>query len=241
MSSSSSDAAANAASACPPCPRCGYPAAPRLPRPSPRLLAAATAGAVLANLPLLRTWCLNWGATEEELDATLPGDELVPDADLISTRAIAIGAPAEAVWPWIAQLGQSRGGLYSYDVLENLVGCDMHSAETVVDEWQHPQVGDPFYLHPQAPPLTTAIVDPGRALVVRGAVGPGTKPPPYDFSWAFVLRRRTEQGCRLVVRERYAYTRRRVAFMVEPVAVVSFVMSQKMLRGVRDRAMRVSP
>ena len=223
---------------CPPCPRCGYPAAPRVPRPSSRLIAAAAVGGLVANIPLLRTWGLHWGATEQELDATLPGDDLVRDADVVATRAIAIRADASRVWPWIAQLGQGRGGLYSYDWAENLVGCDMHSATTVVEEWQQPQVGDDFRLHPKAPALRVAVVEPGRALVVRGAVSPGQAPPPYDFSWAFVLSRRTADSCRLVVRERYGYTRRRAALMVEPVAVVSFAMSQKMLRGIRDRAER---
>ena len=58
---------------------------------------------------------------------TLPGDELMRRADLTATRAITIRADADAVWPWIAQLGQGRGGFYSYDRLENLLGCDIHT------------------------------------------------------------------------------------------------------------------
>ena len=80
--------------------------------------------------------------------------------------------------------------------------------------------------------------------MVRGAVavtGATTSPvgaPPYDFTWAFVLRRGRDGGTRLLVRERYGYTRRTAALLVEPVAVVSFLMTQKMLRGLRDRAER---
>ena len=96
---------------------------------------AATAGAavigtaVAAYILLVRRWQLRWGATEEERDAALPGDDLIANPDLLATRAITMSAPADQIWPWIAQLGQGRGGFYSYDALENLVGCDIHSAD----------------------------------------------------------------------------------------------------------------
>jgi hypothetical protein len=75
-----------------------------------------------------------WGATGEEADATLADDDLVPTPDLQATRAVTVNAPADHVWPWIAQVGQGRGGFYSYDVLENLVGCDIHSADRIIRE-----------------------------------------------------------------------------------------------------------
>ena len=84
--------------------------------------------------------------------------------------------------------------------------------------------------------LAVALVEPGRALVLRGGVPMGATPPPYDFTWAFVLREQPEGTTRLLVRERYAYTQRWASWLVEPVAVVAFVMSQRMLRGIRDRA-----
>ena len=62
----------------------------------------------------------------------LPGDELMAYADLTATRAVTVRASADAVWPWIVQLGQGRGGFYSYDFLENLVGCDIHGADRIV-------------------------------------------------------------------------------------------------------------
>jgi hypothetical protein len=98
---------------------------------------------VAASYPLFgRRWQLSWGATEPESHAALPGDELLGSADLTATRAISIRASADGVWPWIAQLGQGRGGFYSYDLLENLVGCDIHSSDRIVPEWQHVEVGD---------------------------------------------------------------------------------------------------
>jgi hypothetical protein len=155
----------------------------------------------------------------------------------VATRAITVHAPADQVWPWIAQLGQGRGGFYSYDVLENLVGCDIHSADRVVAEWQDLKAGDQVKLAPEVG-LGVSVVEPGRALVLRGGVPMGEVPPPYDFTWAFVLRQQPDGTTRLVVRERYGYTRRWAPLLVEPVAVVAFVMSQRMLRGIRDRAQR---
>ncbi len=198
---------------------------------------AAVLGSAAAYVLVVRPWQLRWGATDEERGATLDGDDLIPNPDLTATRAITVHAPAAQVWPWIAQLGQGRGGFYSYDVLENLVGCDIHSAARVVSEWQDLKVGDQVKLHPEVG-LDVAVVDQGRALVLRGGVPMGAVPPPYDTTWAFVVREQPEGTTRLLVRERYAYTQRWAPFLVEPVAVVAFVMTQRMLRGIRDRAER---
>jgi hypothetical protein len=97
---------------------------------------------VVAVVPLVRSWQMSWGATREEAAGALPGDAILPGADLTATRAVTIGAAADRVWPWIAQLGQGRGGLYSYDWLENLIGCDIHSSDRVVPQWQQVEVGD---------------------------------------------------------------------------------------------------
>jgi hypothetical protein len=199
--------------------------------------AAVIGTAVAGYLLLVRRWQLRWGATNEECDAILAGDDLIANPDLTATRAITVPALADRVWPWIVQLGQGRGGFYSYDALENLVGCDIHSADRIVPQWQDLKVGDQVKLHPEVG-LAVAVVEPGRALVLRGGVPMGAVPPPYDFTWAFVLREQPDGTTRLLVRERYAYTQPGAGFLVEPVAVVAFVMSQRMLRGIRDRAER---
>jgi hypothetical protein len=165
----------------------------------------------------------------------LPGDELMPRADLTATRAVSIQADSDAVWPWIAQLGQGRGGFYSYDFLENIAGCDIRSADRIVPEWQDVNAGDEIKLHPKVS-LQIASLEPGRSLVIRGAVPMGNTTPPYDFTWAFVLREQSDSTTRLLVRERYGYTRWWAPLLVEPVEAVSFLMSQKMLRGIRARA-----
>jgi hypothetical protein len=202
--------------------------------------AAAAGTAVIGSAAayfLVRPWQLRWGATDEERGVTLDGDDLLPNPDLVATRAITVHALADQVWPWIAPLGQGRGGFYSYDALENLVGCDIHSADRVVPEWQEVKVGDQVHLHPEVE-LGVAVVEPCRALVLRGGVPMGAVPPPYDFTWAFVVGEQPDGTTRLLVRERYTYTQRWAPFLVEPVAVVAFVMSQRMLRGIRDRAER---
>jgi hypothetical protein len=197
----------------------------------------AVGAAAAAYIRLARPQQLRWGATDQESDGSLPGDDLIANPDLTATRAITVHTSADQVWPWIAQLGQGRGGFYSYDVLENLVGCDIHSADRVVPDWQDLKVGDQVKLHPEVA-LDVAVVEPGRALILRGGVPMGTVPPPYDTTWAFVLRERPEGTTRLLVRERYVYTQRWAPVLVEPVAVVAFVMTQRMLRGIRDRAER---
>ncbi len=208
---------------------------PPPPKPPRRTVVAALAFAAGLSLPLVRTAMLTFGSTEEELDATLPGDDILGPARLVATRTVGIAAPADAVWPWLAQLGQGRGGFYSYDELENLLGLDIHSADRVVPELQDLRPGDAVHLAPQVA-LEVVTADPGRALVLRGAVSPGSATPPYDFTWAFVLRRARDGGTRLVVRERYRYTRAWAPLLVEPVSVLSWLMTQKMLRGIRDRA-----
>ncbi|MEO9220175.1 MAG: hypothetical protein ABI251_00070 [Mycobacteriaceae bacterium] len=197
------------------------------------LAAAVVAGAGV----VLRWWYLRWGATAEEVRTVLPGDQLMADADLTATRAITVRTTAEQVWPWLAQLGQGRGGFYSYDRLENLVGCDIHSADRVAPQWQSIDVGDDVRLHPDMG-FVVAQVEPERALVLRGGVPMGGAPPPYDFTWSFVLREDLDGTTRLLVRERYSYCRWWSALLVEPVELVSAVMSQRMLRGIRDRAER---
>jgi hypothetical protein len=179
---------------------------------------------------------LRWGATDEEIAASQPGDDLISDAKVTATRAITIRHSPDVVWPWIAQLGQGRGGFYSYDSLENLFGLDIHSADRLVPEWQQLEVGDEVRLAAKAG-LTAAIVEPGRALVLQGSL-PISRKPPLDSTWAFILDKQPDGTTRLLSRERYSYRRWWAPFVVEPTQMISFVMSRKMLLGIRDRAER---
>jgi hypothetical protein len=111
----------------------------------PRRLVVLTCALLLALIydrPLRRR-ILTWGATDSEARSRLLGDELLENADRISTRAISINAPVSAVWPWLAQLGPSpRGGAYTYDWIENLLGLNMHSADHILEQFQDPKVGE---------------------------------------------------------------------------------------------------
>jgi hypothetical protein len=204
-------------------------------------IALAVVAAAAAALGAVRGVSLRWGTSGDEATRSLPGDDILPIADLQATRAISIDAPRAEVWPWTAQIGQNRAGFYSYDWMENLVGIDIHSADRLMPELQIRGVGETVNLAPPVA-LEVAAFDEGDHLVLRGGVGPdGTSEgAPYDFTWAFTLVDDAGGGTRLVVRERYAYLTPWAAALVESVEFVSFLMSERMLRGIRDRAERTS-
>jgi hypothetical protein len=199
--------------------------------------AAATIAALLVFSPLLRPWYCRWGATAADAARPLPGDELVPRPRLATTRAITILAPAAEVWPWLVQIGQGRGGLYSYTRLENLVGCDIHNAGQIMPEFQQLQVGDVIRLAPgNAPFFEVAAVEPPRTLVLKGG-GPqvsGAAPP----SWAFCLDQTGDSVTRLIVRYRMEYPPGLGNLLIwrgimDP---LFFVMERRMLIGIQRRA-----
>src|SRR5664279_5205357 len=111
-------------------------------------VAAAMAGAAIIELyrGRLRPWMYTWGADDDEVVGALPGDELFVAGAPRTTRALTIGAPPKAVWPWLAQIGEDRAGFYSYSLLERLAGAKIHNADTVHKEWQDVRVGDTVWL-----------------------------------------------------------------------------------------------
>jgi len=186
-------------------------------RPGGLILLALGASSAL-SFAFGRNKILGSGASDEEVTASLPGDELIDVPNLSATRAITIHSGHEAVWPWLAQIGQGRGGFYSYAVLENLVGCNIHNADRIVDEWQHLELGDEVRLAPRAA-LQVARLEPGKALVLQGGVPVLNKE--LAFTWAFVLKERPDGTTRLLVRERYGSASRWAALLIEPTEVVS--------------------
>jgi hypothetical protein len=191
--------------------------------------AGLTVGLLAASYPLLwRRWCLTWGATPDEATAALRGDEVVPHADLVTTRAIAIDATPERIWPWLVQMGSGRAGSYTYDWLENLFGLDMHSAEVILPQFLDLTEGDEFAFGPVR--MRVAALEPDHLLA--------TWVP--EWNWVRVFRLVPDgQGTRLVMRNRIAYPRagrpgklRRKMF-AEPAGLL---MESKMLRGIRARA-----
>lgn len=194
-------------------------------------LAVAGIGALSAYLFAVRPWHLRWGATDEEVNEPLPGDDLVPNATQSATHAITINATVKDVWPWLAQVGQTRGGFYSYAWLENLIGCRMRNAERVVPEWQEIKVGDEVWLHPSAPPLPVLICETGRALVL----GSNTESP---GTWGFYLKELDAKTTRLIIRGRGAWGSGLSNWLLlhavfEP---AHFIMERKMMLGIKQRA-----
>ena len=177
----------------------------------------------------LRKPVLTWGATAEEARATLPGDELLEDADGVATRAIDVDAPPSAVWPWLAQMGPApRGGAYTYDWIENLLGLDMHSVERVLPEFQHPQVGDTIGLG--ANRMRYERVEPERVLSSRSEDG--------NWVWTFVLEERSD-STRLISRNRFRLPTLASRIGMLPMEPASLVMERKMLLGIKERAERL--
>jgi len=183
-------------------------------------------GGAVVYRALLRQPIKTWGATDEEAGARLPGDELLEDADGVATRAITIDAPASAVWPWIAQMGPApRGGAYTYDWIENLLGLNMHSAATVLADYQHPQVGDGFGYG--ANKMSYRIVEPEHVLATQSADG--------NWVWSFILDEQ-DGRTRLISRNRFRLPRLRDRIGMMPMELGSLVMERKMLHGIRKRA-----
>ena len=203
--------------------------AQRCPKRGGVALGSIAVAAMLYRL-LLRRPILNWGATDAEATARLPGDELLEDADGVATRAITIDAPASAVWPWIAQMGPSpRGGAYTYDWIENLLGLDMHSADRVLPEYQHPQVGDTLGYGKNR--MRFERVEPQRVLATRSEDG--------NWVWTFVLDEQ-DGRTRLISRNRFRLPTLTAKIGMVPMEPASLVMERKMLRGIKRRAERLA-
>ena len=185
---------------------------------------------VVLYLRLLRRSILTWGATEDEVVERLAGDELLEDADGVATRAITIDAPAAAVWPWLAQMGPSpRGGAYTYDWIENLLGLNMHSVDCVLPEFQHPEVGDTIGYGKNR--MRLERVEPELVLANRTEDG--------NWVWAFVLRER-DGRTRLISRNRFRLPTLTTRIGMVPMEPASLLMERKMLHGIKERAERLA-
>jgi hypothetical protein len=194
------------------------------------------ASQIAANLllyPLLRGWRRQWGATEEERARRLPGDELVAEPQWTYNHAISIEAPPASVWPWLVQLGQGRGGFYTYEGLENLVGCQIRNVMEIRPELQQLRVGETIVLHGRSGyGLEVVRLDPGRALVLGG--------PPNEkgsqATWGFYLLDGPNGATRLLERGRNVVGRglaEKLGFGPLLMDPISFVMSKRMLQNIK--------
>jgi hypothetical protein len=203
------------------------------PRPTPGELAreihdVAVALPLFATAPLLRHWHRRWGATDAEVAAAMPGDELVPGCQYRCTRAITIDAPAQAVWPWLVQVGFGKAGFYSDDLLDNVAHP---SSDRILHEFQTPMVGDWVPMFSKVNDTTAfriAEINPPGELV-------WAKP---DSTWVWALR---DIGgrTRLVTRLRILYRWHRPAGALMSLVLNEFgdfPMMRKMLRTLKQRA-----
>lgn len=205
--------------------------------------AAALPAAIVLYEALLKPWHERWGATESEMIEILRGDHLVAEPAHQATRAISIEAAPGQVWPWIAQLGADRGGFYSYDWLEDQFGLDIHSATDIRQEWQDLSVGDVVYANrARTGGWYVADLKPGELLVLTMADLLRDRPVRRDeglrweFLWTFALRSEDGTRTRLIVRERVAFGSILSRWLMAPMGLVSFVMTRKMMYGIKARA-----
>jgi hypothetical protein len=203
-------------------------------------LVACLGGLLAVYFGIARPWFRRWGATDAEVRMSLPGDEIVPAARSRETRAITIAAPAEQVWPWLTQIGQDRGGFYSYKRLEDLFGCEMPDVRALVPHMQRWKVGDKLWMYPpgKAGGIGFAVLEtyvPGRAMAfaTRQMGAPATRPA--DGSWAFIVNPIDARSSRLLFRGRAVGDLRPMvaAFNVAVFEPVHFAMERRTMEGIK--------
>jgi hypothetical protein len=193
----------------------------------PVLAVGSFAAVWLLFLAVLHPWLMNWGSTPDEQAMTLPGDTAPPARYL--TRAITIAAPPSVVWPWLVAIGQDRAGFLSNDYLENLAGADIHNADALRPDWQQRAVGDKIPMSGEAERavagdvtlLTVRVLEPAQII--------------GDIPGRFVLQPFGAASTRLLLRESVDIPERAgFGWLIwDP---MHFVMEQRMLQGIRERA-----
>lgn len=194
------------------------------------VVAGAVAAAVAAYLALIRPWQHRWGATADEVARHMPGDGILRPGAPSTTRAITIDAPAQRVWPWLAQLGYGRAGWYSYDWLDN---DGQRSATRIHPEWQQLRPGDRILMMPGSG-FDVTEVEAGHYFTARA--------PDGTMSWCLAVEPRDRHSCRLV-------SRWRAGWHVTPASAAwialsdpgAFIMERRMLLGIKARAEHAAP
>ncbi len=197
----------------------------------PRCVLVIIAAVCVIYFAVLHPWFMDWGATLAEQQMALLGDQLLPDASHRFTRAITIRAPAAEVWRWVVQIGQDRAGFYSNTWLENLTGANIHNADTIHPEWQHRAMGDRVLL--ARPDLFGGFFAHGAQTQIM-ALQPERMIA--DIPCRFVLQPIDGQTTRLLLREPVPSTVAGRAINMLIWDPMHFVMEQRMLRGIKERA-----
>ncbi len=208
-------------------------------------LAGLASAAAAAYALAIRPWMSRWGAAEDELLSAFPGDDLIPTAKIDMTHAITIRATPAQVWPWLVQIGQGRGGFYTYDWIENIAGLNIHSATRILPEHQGLQLGDQVPLAPDGTGMQVATLEAEKTLVLHSdtrsnIIGglPTMRPDDYLAGlWGFHLVEVEPGLTRLVERFKVDWNPGLVNnlayhIFLEP---VSFIMERGMLLGIKQR------
>ena len=205
---------------------------------------AATAASVYAFI--VRPWMLRWGATDKEVASPFPGDKYIPNAKLCATNAVTIQAPPAQVWPWIVQIGEGRGGFYSYDWIENALGLEMDSTYQILEEYQQLKVGDKVPLAEEGFQMPVQVLEREKTLVLHlDTRTMNTVMSDWldrgDFAhltWSFYLDELEGGRTRLVQRFRanWNQTPKNWIFYRLFLEPGSFIMQRKMLLGIKERA-----
>ena len=206
-------------------------------RTIPLVLDALSAIPWFVLAPLARPWHLRWGATADEVYSAMPGDDVVPRAQFIATRAVTVDAPPDRVWPWIVQLGYRRAGFYTYDLIDN---ASQRSADRILEEYQHPAAGDlmPMFkeLHGLAIAYTVTDFETNSWMVWVHRPQATEEP---DSTWTWRLTPLPNGGTRLVTRMKQDYrweTPRLAFFNFFLMELGDFAMERRMLMGIKRRA-----
>jgi hypothetical protein len=187
---------------------------------------------LFATAPLYRRWHLRWGATDEEVQGSMPGDGLVPKASFAATRAITIDAPPELVWPWIVQMGYRRAGFYTYDLLDN---AGVESADRILEQYQPPKIGDWM-------PMAKTVNNTTAFKVKAFATNEWLLWEKADSTWAWKLVPLEGGRTRLITRlkQRYAWEDPGSAILTLVLLEFGdFPMIRRVLRGIKARAERL--
>jgi len=199
------------------------------------IVALAVAAAVAAYAAIVRPWMLSWGATAAERSAPLPGDDVVPNARYVTTRAVTIDAPPDRIWPWLVQMGQDRAGFYTHNWVERLLRSGIKDVDAVHPEWQTLAAGDLMRTNrdiggkPMGWPVVS--VDGPRSLVVRSKSMPAG-------TYAFVLDPIDADRTRLIVRDRAAWQTQEWPFAALIYEPLHAYMETGLMHGLKRRAER---
>ena len=195
----------------------------------------------MAILYAARRYYRNWGTTKEECQMFLDGDELIAGPVVRSTEAVSIDGPPSAVWPWLVQLGQDRGGLYTFEKLENFAGLRYVNADRIHPEWQHLAAGDTIRLVPKGwmglrdglVLEVEEVVD--QQFIVLSASVRREWNREWNVVWSFHVIPHWDDRCRLLVRIRTPLRRPGQALVTELAGPATALVTRGILLGIRRR------